>query len=33
MPAEYTDIHFIYGFCNGNSEAEVEECQKHFPYH
>ena len=28
---EYRDMHFVYGFCNGNSRAGVEEYQRHFP--
>jgi len=28
---EYCDIHFVYGFCNGNAHAAVEEYQRHFP--
>ena len=28
---EYCDMHFVYGFCNGNAHAAVEEYQKRFP--
>jgi hypothetical protein len=28
---EYCDMHFVYGFCNGNSRAAVEEYRKRFP--
>ena len=28
---EYCDMHFVYGFCNGNARADVEEYQRHFP--
>jgi hypothetical protein len=28
---EYCDIHFVYGFCNGNALAAVEEYQRRFP--
>ena len=28
---EYCDMHFVYGFCNGNAHAAVEEYQRHFP--
>ena len=28
---EYCDMHFVYGFCNGNEHAAVEEYQRHFP--
>ena len=28
---EYCDMHFVYGFCNGNARAAVEECQRRFP--
>ena len=28
---EYCDIHFVYGFCNGNALAAVEEYRRHFP--
>jgi len=27
---EYCDMHFVYGFCDGNSCAAVEECQRRF---
>lgn len=29
--AEYADIHFIYGFCNGNSEEASREYARRFP--
>ena len=28
---EYCDMHFVYGFCDGNARAAVEECQRRFP--
>ena len=28
---EYCDIHFVYGFCDGNARAAVEEYQRRFP--
>ena len=28
---EYCDMHFVYGFCNGNARAAVEEYQWRFP--
>jgi len=28
---EYCDMHFVYGFCNGNGHAAVEEYQRRFP--
>ncbi|EZA47422.1 hypothetical protein X777_05112 [Ooceraea biroi] len=28
---EYTDIHFVYGFCDGNARAAVREYQRRFP--
>ena len=28
---EYRDMHFVYGFCNGNARAAVEEYQRRFP--
>ena len=28
---EYCDMHFVYGFCNGNACAAVEEYQRRFP--
>ena len=28
---EYCDMHFVYGFCNGNTHAAVEEYQRRFP--
>jgi hypothetical protein len=30
---EYCDKHFVYGFCNGNARAAVEEYQRRFPDH
>jgi hypothetical protein len=27
---EYCDMHFVYGFCNGNARAAVEEYQYKF---
>ena len=27
---EYCDMHFVYGFCNGNARADVEEYQRRF---
>lgn len=30
-PQEYADMHFVYGFCNGNSSAAVREYQSRFP--
>jgi hypothetical protein len=29
--AEYCDMHFVYGFCDGNARAAVEEYWRHFP--
>src|SRR5215475_14365813 len=29
--AEYCDMHFVYGFCNGNARAAVEEYQRRYP--
>lgn len=29
--AEYSDIHLIYGFCNGNAARAVEEYRERFP--
>jgi hypothetical protein len=29
--AEYADIHFIYGFCDGNAQAAVREYRRRFP--
>lgn len=29
--SEYADMHFVYGFCNGNSRAAVEEYRRRFP--
>lgn len=29
--AEYADIHFVYGFCNGSAEAAVQEYRRRFP--
>ena len=28
---EYCDMHFVYGFCDGNVRAAVEEYQRCFP--
>ena len=28
---EYCDMHFVYGFCNNNAHAAVEEYQRRFP--
>jgi hypothetical protein len=28
---EYFDMHFVYGFYDGNARAAVEEYQRHFP--
>ena len=28
---EYCDMHFMYGFCNGNARAAVEIYLRHFP--
>ena len=28
---EYCDMHFVYGFCNGNALAAVEEYRRRFP--
>ena len=28
---EYCDMHFVYGFCDGNARAAVQEYQRHFP--
>ena len=28
---EYCDMHFVYGFCNGNAVAAVEEYRRRFP--
>ena len=28
---EYCDMHFVYGFCNGNAVAAVEEYRRSFP--
>jgi len=28
---EYCDMHFVYGFCDGNARAAVEEYQMRFP--
>jgi hypothetical protein len=30
MPAEYADVHFIFGICDGNSRVAVEEYQRCF---
>jgi len=29
---EYCDMHFVYGFCDGNARAAVDEYQRRFPY-
>jgi hypothetical protein len=29
--AEYADIHYIYGYCDSNARAAVEEYQRRFP--
>jgi len=28
---EYCDMHFVYGFCDGNALAAVEEYRRRFP--
>jgi len=28
---EYCDMHFVYGFCDGNSRAAVDDYQRRFP--
>ena len=28
---EYCDMHFVYGFCDDNARAAVDEYQRHFP--
>jgi len=28
---EYCDMHFVYGFCDGNARAVVDEYQRSFP--
>jgi len=28
---EYCDMHFVYGFCDGNTCAAVQEYQRRFP--
>jgi len=28
---EYCDMHFVYGFCEGNASAAVDEYQRCFP--
>ena len=28
---EYCDMHFVYGFCDGNARAAVDEYQRLFP--
>jgi len=28
---EYCDMHFVYGFCDGNARAAVKEYQRRFP--
>jgi hypothetical protein len=30
---EYTNIHYIYGHCDGNAQEAVEEYQRRFPEH
>jgi hypothetical protein len=29
--AEYAEMLYIYGFCNGSATAAVEECRRRFP--
>ena len=29
---EYCDMHFVYGFCDGNARAAVDEYQRPFPH-
>ena len=29
--AEYCDMHFVRGFCDGNARAAVDEYQRRFP--
>jgi len=31
LHVEYCDMHFVYGFCDGNARAAVEEYQRRFP--
>ena len=31
LHVEYCDMHFVYGFCDGNARAAVEEYQRCFP--
>jgi len=28
---EYCDMHFVYGFCDGNEHAAVDKYQRRFP--
>ena len=28
---EYCDMHFLYGFCDGNARAAVDEYRRRFP--
>ena len=28
---EYCDMHFVYGFCDGNANAAVEEYRRRYP--
>jgi hypothetical protein len=28
---EYCDMHFVYGFCDGNARAAVQEYERRFP--
>jgi len=28
---EYCDMHFVYGFCDGNARAAVDEYKRRFP--
>ena len=28
---EYCDMHFVYGFCDGNARAAVDEYRRRFP--
>ena len=28
---KYCDMHFVYGFCDGNAHAAVDKCHRHFP--
>ena len=29
---EYFDMHFVYGFCDGNARAAVEKCRMPIPF-